>query len=67
MVPSLVRLLYYCNHISEGTILVTLDVDASYTNTPMHLGIDRIVEYYGNSFHCWKDCWTDIKPISQDY
>ena len=53
----------YNDVITKDTILVTLDVESLYTNIPLDLGIEFIVEHYSETLTCWKNFDIDIKPI----
>ena len=57
------RIKKYNDQITEDTILVTLDVEALYTNIPLDLGIEYITEHYIKTLKCWKEFEIDIKPV----
>ena len=53
----------YSGLITQDTILVTMDVESLYTNIPLDLGIELIVEHYIKTLKYWKQFEIDIKPI----
>jgi Reverse transcriptase (RNA-dependent DNA polymerase) len=53
----------YNDLIKPNTFLVTLDVESLYTNIPLDLGIEYIIEHYSNTLKFWEFFNIDIKPI----
>jgi hypothetical protein len=53
----------YDDQIANETLLVTLDVVSLYTNIPLDLGIELIIEHYTKTLNCWRNFEIDIKPI----
>ena len=53
----------YAHDIHDDTLLVTLDVESLYTNIPLELGIQFIIEHYRDTLKDWKKFDIDIKPV----